>query len=75
MLNQTPKIIQESKFIPYSWGQQTDLPRDLAAAIAAMLSEGWELVESEQSQTDDGLFSGYILLQRERPAEPGELPE
>lgn len=74
MLNDAPKNIQETRLIPYIWGNNLNLPRDLAASIDDMLSEGWRLVESEQSCTEEGQYAGYILLKRERPAEPGELP-
>jgi hypothetical protein len=75
MLNKLPKHIHETRFIPYIWGKHLSLPRDLAAAIDAMLRDGWQLVESEQNCTEEGQYAGYILLRRERPAEPGELPE
>ncbi|MCB9449887.1 MAG: hypothetical protein H6672_00515 [Anaerolineaceae bacterium] len=75
MLKHATKIIRESKLIPYIWGKHLSLPRDLAASIDTMLSEGWELVESEQSHTEEGQYAGYVLLRRERPAEPGELPD
>lgn len=74
MLDNAPKTIQETKLIPYIWGKHLNLPRELAASIDEMLNEGWQLVESEQNCTEEGQFAGYVLLKRERPAEPGELP-